>query len=69
MIKTAKKSLNVCIYTFTNDKLEEVFVKNKISVRIITDDEIIKQKRSDILKLVLLGIPFKTGVIEIIIAS
>ena len=64
MIRTAKKSLNVCIYTFTNDKLaeaiEEAFVKNKISIRIITDDETIKQKGSDISKLVLLGIPCKT---------
>ena len=38
MIKTAKKSLNVCIYTFTYDKLEEAFVKNKIFIRIITDE-------------------------------
>ena len=64
MIRTAKQSLIICIYTFTNDKLaeaiEEAFIKNKISVRIITDDETIKQKGSDISKLVLLGIPCKT---------
>ena len=63
MVRTCKYSLDICIFTMTNDKLfeavEECWNAN-IAVRIITDDECVKQKGSDVYKLATLGIPVKT---------
>jgi cardiolipin hydrolase len=47
----------------TNDKLFEAVEESwnaNIAVRIITDDECVKQKGSDVYKLATLGIPVKT---------
>ena len=63
MIRTCKYSLDICIFTMTNDKLfeavEECWNAN-IDVRIITDDECVKQKGSDVYKLASIGVPVKT---------
>jgi hypothetical protein len=54
MLRTCKNSLDVAIFTITNDKifaaLEEVWNAG-VDVRIITDDECCKQLGSDIYKL------------------
>jgi hypothetical protein len=54
MLRTCKKSLDIAIFTLTNDKIfsaiEEVF-KRKVKIRIITDDECCKHIGSDIFKL------------------
>ena len=63
MIRTCKYSLDICIFTMTNDKLfeavEECWNAN-IDVRIITDDECVKQRGSDVYKLAAIGVPVKT---------
>ena len=63
MIRTCKYSLDICMFTMTNDKLfeavEECWNAN-IDVRIITDDECVKQKGSDVYKLAAIGVPVKT---------
>lgn len=54
VLRTCKKSLDIAIFTLTNDKIfaaiEEVFNRG-IPVRIITDDECCKHIGSDIYKL------------------
>ena len=54
MIRTCKKSLDIAIFTITNDKmflaLEEVYKLGR-EVRIITDDECCKQNGSDVYRL------------------
>ena len=63
MIIQAKKTLDVCMFTMTNDKLYKAVLdakKNGVNVRIITDDECVKQLGSDIYKLVINGVPVKT---------
>jgi hypothetical protein len=54
MLRTAKDSLLICIFTLTNNKIfaavEEVW-KEEVDVRIITDDECCKHIGSDIYKL------------------
>lgn len=59
MIRTSKKSLNIAIFTLTNDRLtaavEEVYQRG-VEVRIITDDECCKNLGSDIFRLALLVI-------------
>lgn len=54
MLRTCKKSLTICIFTLTNNKvfaaIEEVW-NYGCDVRIITDDECCKQLGSDIYKL------------------
>ena len=63
MITQAKKNLDVCMFTMTNDKLYKAVLeakKNGVNVRIITDDECVKQLGSDIYKLVINGVPVKT---------
>ena len=63
MLRTCKYSLDICIFTMTNDKLfeavEECWNAN-IDVRIITDDECVKQRGSDVYKLAAIGVPVKT---------
>ena len=63
MITQAKKTLDVCMFTMTNDKLYKAVLdakKNGVNVRVITDDECVKQLGSDIYKLVINGVPVKT---------
>ena len=59
MLRTVKKSLDIAIFTITNDKIfaaiEEVW-NNGVEVRIITDDECCLQLGSDIFKLAALVI-------------
>jgi hypothetical protein len=54
MIRTCKQSLNIAIFTITNDKLtaaiEEVYERG-VKIRIITDDECCKNLGSDIYRL------------------
>lgn len=54
MLRTCKKSLDIAIFTLTNDKIfaaiEEVFNRG-VKVRVITDDECCNQLGSDIYKL------------------
>ncbi len=63
MLRTCKYSLDICMFTMTNDKLfeavEECWNAN-VDVRIITDDECVKQKGSDVFKLAAIGVPVKT---------
>lgn len=62
MIRTAHYTLDVCMFTMTNDKLfeaiEEVWNAN-VMVRVITDDECVNNKGSDVNKLACLGVPIK----------
>ena len=63
MITQAKKTLDVCMFTMTNDKLYKAVLaakKNGVNVRVITDDECVKQLGSDIYKLVINDVPVKT---------
>ncbi len=61
MLRTCKKSLDIAIFTITNNKiflaLEEVFNLGR-KVRIITDDECCKQNGSDVYKLAAMVINF-----------
>jgi cardiolipin hydrolase len=63
MLRTCKKTLDVAIFTLTNDKIsgaiEEAF-KRGIKVRVIADDECCKMIGSDCLKLAAAGIDVKT---------
>ena len=63
MIRTCKYTLDICIFTITNDKLFEAVEQcwnANIDVRIITDDECVKQRGSDVYKLAAIGVPVKT---------
>ena len=49
-IKKAKKTLDLCIFSFTNDDLANAIIdrhKAGVAVRIITDDEAMKGKGAD----------------------
>jgi cardiolipin hydrolase len=63
MLRTVKNSLDIAIFTLTNDKIfaaiEEVWNAG-VDVRIITDDECCNQLGSDIFKLAAIGVPIKT---------
>ena len=63
MLRTVKNSLDIAIFTLTNDKIfaaiEEVWNAG-VDVRIITDDECCNHQGSDIFKLAAMGIPVKT---------
>lgn len=63
MIRTCKQTLDVAIFTLTNDKIaaaiEEAFNRG-IRVRMIADDECCKMWGSDCVKLASLGIDLKT---------
>jgi phosphatidylserine/phosphatidylglycerophosphate/cardiolipin synthase-like enzyme len=63
MLRTVKNSLDIAIFTLTNDKIfaaiEEVWNAG-VDVRIITDDECCNQLGSDIFKLAAMGVPVKT---------
>jgi cardiolipin hydrolase len=63
MIRTCKYTLDVAIFTLTNDKIaaaiEEAF-KRGVKVRMIADDECCKMWGSDCLKLATIGVDLKT---------
>jgi len=63
MIRTCKQTLDVAIFTLTNDKIaaaiEEAFNRG-IRVRMIADDECCKMWGSDCVKLASSGIDLKT---------
>ena len=49
-IKKAKKTLDLAIFSFTNDDLANAIIdahKGSVTVRIITDDEAMKGKGAD----------------------
>ena len=62
-IKMAKKSLLICVFNLTNDKLADAIrhVQSQgVDVRIITDDECLKNKGNDCQALADGGIPVRT---------
>ena len=62
MIRTCKKSLNVAIFSLTRDNFAKAIIeafKKGINVRVIADNEWVKNYGSDIYKLAA-GIPCKT---------
>lgn len=63
MIYDSKKSLDICVFSITNDHIANaIYVSSQrgVKVRIITDDECMKQKGSDVLDLAHSGIPVRT---------
>jgi phosphatidylserine/phosphatidylglycerophosphate/cardiolipin synthase-like enzyme len=59
LIYDSKKTLDICVFSITNDHIANaiyVSFKRGVKVRIITDDECMKQKGSDILDLAASGI-------------
>jgi len=63
MIRTCMKSLNVAIFSLTRDNFAKAIIevfKKGINVRVIADDECVKNYGSDIYKLAAAGIPCKT---------
>lgn len=62
-IKKAKKSIELCIFSFTNDELaNEILAAHErgVSVRIITDDEAMKGKGADTQRMADAGVPCRT---------
>lgn len=62
-IQMAKRSIDLCIFSFTNDDLaNEILAAHKrgVSVRIITDDEAMKGKGADTQRMADEGIPCRT---------
>ena len=63
MLRTCKYSLNIAIFSLTRDNfakaIKEVFNRG-IKVRVIADDECVKNYGSDIYQLAVVGIPCKT---------
>ena len=63
MIRTCMKSLNVAIFSITRDNFAKAIIevfKKGINVRVIADDECVKNYGSDVYKLAAAGIPCKT---------
>jgi len=61
-IKSAKKSLYICVFTISDDRISEQVLssfKDGIDVKIITDNEKQYDKGSDIQELVDFGVPVK----------
>jgi len=63
MLRTCKKTLDLAIFTLTNDKIyagiEEAH-KRGVKVRLIADDECCKMIGSDVVKVAAIGVPTKT---------
>jgi cardiolipin hydrolase len=63
MLRTCKKTLDIAIFTLTNDKISaainEAFERG-VEVRIIADDDCCKMMGSDVFRLALNGIKVKT---------
>ena len=63
MLRTCKKSLNIAIFSITRDNFAKAIIevyKRGIKVRVIADDECVKNYGSDIYKLASNDIPCKT---------
>ena len=63
MLRTCKKSLNVAIFSITRDNFAKAIIevfKRGIDVKVIADDECMKNYGSDVYKLAAVGIPCKT---------
>jgi len=63
MIRTCMKSLNVAIFSLTRDNFAKAIIevfKKGVNVRVIADDECVKNYGSDVYKLAAAGIPCKT---------
>ena len=63
MIRTSMKSLNIAIFSITRDNFAKAIIevfKRGIKVRVIADDECVKNYGSDVYKLAAAGIPCKT---------
>jgi len=63
MIRTVKKTLDIAIFSLSNNKLYEAVAEvwnRGCYVRVIADDEACKNYGSDIYRLAKLGIPVKT---------
>ena len=63
MIRTCMKSLNVAIFSLTRDNFAKAIIevfKKGVKVRVIADDECVKNYGSDVYKLAAAGIPCKT---------
>lgn len=62
LFKHVKGSVDICVFTITDDRIAEAIYqvyKRGQSIRIITDDEKIKARGSDIVKIAHAGIPVK----------
>ena len=62
-ISMAKRSIDLCIFSFTNDDLANEIIeahKRGVKVRIITDDEAMKGKGADSQRCSDAGIPVRT---------
>ena len=62
-ISMAKKTIDLCIFSFTNDDLANEIIaahKRGVKVRIITDDEAMKGKGADAKRCSDAGIPTRT---------
>ena len=63
MIRTCMKSLDIAIFSITRDNFAKAIIevfKRGIKVRVIADDECVKNYGSDVYKLAVAGIPCKT---------
>jgi cardiolipin hydrolase len=61
-IAAAKKALDVCVFTISDDRITDALVerhKSRVKVRILTDNEKLMDIGSDIERLVKAGIPVK----------
>lgn len=61
-IQSAKKTLDVCVFTISDDRISDALVdrhKNRVKVRILTDNEKLMDLGSDIERLVKAGIPVR----------
>ncbi len=62
LFKHAQQSIDICVFTITDDRITEAIyqmLKRGRIIRIITDDEKIKARGSDIVKIANAGIPVK----------
>lgn len=62
-IQKATKSINICVFNLTNDDLAKAVLARHaagVKVRVITDDECMTNKGSDISNLAAEGIPVRT---------
>ncbi len=62
-IQNSKKTLDICIFTISDDKIaKEIFkaYQNKVTIRLITDDEKVNDLGSDVERFAKTGIKIKT---------
>eukprot|EP00695_Tsukubamonas_globosa_P000346 TRINITY_DN1252_c0_g1_i2.p1 TRINITY_DN1252_c0_g1~~TRINITY_DN1252_c0_g1_i2.p1 ORF type:complete len:195 (+),score=53.33 TRINITY_DN1252_c0_g1_i2:63-647(+) len=63
-LQEAKKSLDVCVFTITDDRISQKLIdahKRGVKVRVITDDEKAHDLGSDVEKLAAAGVPCQAG--------